>query len=259
MRRSRSAPELLVVCDRRNAEAKALAKRFAEFASETPNLVVVLGGDGTMLHAIRRHWRRRLPFLGINLGHRGFLLNDVKDMLLPSFLKQKFVVRTSPLLEVEATLPNGKRRRTFAFNDAYAQAEIGKTGWFELSVDGEVRVPRLVGDGVLVATAAGSTAYARSMGVNPVPVGTDLIIVVGSNIVEPLSWRNGANLPIDSMVEFRSRDGSGWRRVYGFTDGVGLGEVVGMKVRASRTAAVKLLFTPDHDLRKKLAAIQFPS
>ncbi len=253
-------PDLLIVFDRRNVEAKAIAKRFGDFSSRTPKLVLVLGGDGTMLHAIRRHWRKGLPFLGVNLGHRGFLMNDIKDTFFSAkFFRQKFISRISPLLQVEVTYPSGKRRQAFAFNDANVQAELGKTGWFELKVDDEMRIPQLVGDGVLVATAAGSTAYARSMGANPVPVGTDLLIVVGSNIVEPQGWRSGANLPIDSVVEFRSRDGSGWRKIHGFTDGVGLGEVVGMKVHASRSAAVKLLFTPDHDLRKKLVTSQFPA
>lgn len=252
-------PQLFVVSDRRNIEARAIAKRLEGFSSRAPELILVFGGDGTMLHAIRRHWRKGIPFLGINLGHRGFLMNDLKDTFFSAkFFRQKFIRRVSPLLEAEVTFPSGKRRRTFAFNDAYVQSELGKTGWFELAVDGEVRIPQLVGDGVLVATAAGSTAYAQSMGANPVPVGTNLLIVVGSNISQPPSWKSGANLSVDSVVEIRSRDSSGWRKVYGFTDGVALGEVVGMKVRASRTAEVELLFTPDHDLRKKLAAIQFP-
>lgn len=254
-----AAPQLLVVADPRNPEALALKERLSGLIDEAePNLIVAIGGDGTMLHIIRDHWRRRLPFLGINTGHFGFLLNDVKSEVSAEFFGRDFIVRRSPLLYVETMDREGIRRSTLAFNDAWLQARPGSVGWFEVRIDGEVRIPHLVGDGVLVATAAGSTASARAMGANPIPVGTDLLIVVGSNVTQPLNWRNGANLPIDSVVEFRNTDPSGWRAAYGFADGINLGEIIEMKVRVSRTAAAEVVFTPDHDLRKKLALTQFP-
>ena len=253
-----NAPKLLIVTDPHNPEAELSAKRFADLASTDPNLIVVFGGDGTMLHAIRRYWRKKIPFLGINLGHRGFLMNSMND-LTHEFFTREFITRTSPLLEVEVTKPNGKTRRSFAFNDAHVRVKSPRAGWFEVSIDGEIKIPKLVADGVLVSTAAGSTAYANSMGANPVPIGTEVLIVVGSNVSEPRSWKAGANLPLDSEITFRTKDRSHFRKIYGVSDSTSLGEVVEIKVQSSKTARAELLFTPDHDLRKKLVALQFPS
>lgn len=252
------APKLLIVTDPRNPEAKMFAKRFASFESQDPDMILVFGGDGTMLHAIRRYWRKKIPFLGINLGHRGFLMNTVSD-ITHEFFTREFVTQTSSLLEVEVTKPNGKKYRSFAFNDAHVRVKSPRAGWFEVLVDGEVKIEKLIADGVLVSTAAGSTAYANSMGANPVPIGTEVLIVVGSNVSEPRGWTNGANLPLDSEIIFRTKDPSRFRKIYGVSDSTSLGEVVEMKIRSSKSARVQLLFIPNHDLRKKLTALQFPN
>src|SRR3989344_882800 len=251
-------PHLLIVADPMNSDAKSLAKRFAHLESNRPDLIAVFGGDGTMLRAIRRYWRRKIPFVGINLGHRGFLMSTVTSVT-PEFFAGQFIHCTSPLLEIEAVKPNGSMRRTFAFNDAHVRARSPRAGWFEVEVDGEVRIPKLVADGVLVSTAAGSTAYATAMGANPVPIGTEVLIAVGSNVAEPRGWKHGANLPLGSEIVFRTKDPSRWRKIYGVVDSVSLGEVVEMRIRSSKTAKVELLLTPDHDLARKLATLQFPN
>ncbi len=251
-------PKLLIVSDPWNSEARVLAKRFAYLERKRPDLIAVFGGDGTMLRAIRRYWRRKIPFVGINLGHRGFLMNTANGVT-PEFFTGAFIRRRAPLLEVEATKPNGTKRRTFAFNDAHVRVRLPRAGWFEVEMNGEVRIQKLVADGVLVATAAGSTAYATAMGANPVPIGTDVLIVVGSNVSEPRSWKHGANLPIGSEIVFRSKDPSRFRKAYGVADSTSLGEVVEMRIRSSKTASVELLLMPDHDLARKLAQLQFPN
>ncbi|MBI2054851.1 MAG: NAD(+)/NADH kinase [Candidatus Sungbacteria bacterium] len=256
--RGRKSLKLLIVADPWNADAKFLAKRFAHLESKRPDLIAVFGGDGTMLRAIRRYWRRKIPFVGVNLGHRGFLMSTVADVT-PEFFAGPFIHRTVPLLEIEVTKPNGAKRRTFAFNDAHVRVKLPHAGWFEIEVDGEVRIPKLVADGVLVSTAAGSTAYATAMGANPVPIGTEVLVVVGSNVAEPQGWKHGANLPLGSEVVFRTKDSSSWRKIYGVADSTGLGEITEMRIRSSKTAKVELLLTPDHDLARKLALLQFPN
>ena len=255
-------PRLLIVYDKDNVEAAKLRERFLPLEDViNPNLVVSSGGDGTMLHAIKENWRRRIPFFGINKGRLGFLLNDIAEPITASVFRQKLILRHSPLLHIEANDATGKKRVALAFNDAAALAFPGKSGWFEVSVDGEVKLPRLVGDGALVSTAAGSTGWARAMGANPVPLGTDLMVVVGSNVAEPLNWRSGANIPLHSEIDVRNCDPTGppkKRPIFGFADGVPLGEILALRVRVSKIAAAELAFLPDYDIGKKLLLTQFP-
>lgn len=252
-------PRIHLVVDRRNDRALRVQEKLQHLHSEDDfALVVVAGGDGTMLHAIQKLWRQRKPFFGINTGHRGFLLNNVAREVSEDFLTQEFHALFSPLLYVEAIDSEGRRTPALAFNDAAMLAELGKTGWFEVAVNGEIYQKRMRGDGVLVATAAGSSAYARAMGANPLPLGTKLLVVVGSNVDSPARWDRGANIPLEALVTFRNADVTRWRKTYAFADGKDLGEAAGLHVRTSRIAAAELLFTPDHDVRRKLLQAQFP-
>jgi NAD+ kinase len=247
----------LVFADPRSPEALKLADNMKDiFAQDDKdaNLILVIGGDGTMLHAIREHWRRRLPFYGLNTGHIGFLLNDEPP---EKFLGSELVVAQMPLLYVQTISLEGETRSALAFNDAWVERETGQTAWIQVKVNGEVRLPKLVADGALLATAAGSTAYAHAMGANPVPFNSPLLLLVGSNVLRPHFWRPVV-LPLESEVELASLDPVK-RPLHGYIDGVSQGQVQSMHARVSNIAAAELAFPPEHDPAAKLARIQFPT
>jgi len=245
---------LKIVADERNPKALEIQKDLSPYVSNEPNLIAVIGGDGTMLRAIRQHWRERIPFYGINTGHLGFLLNDETPV---SCSGHDLVACHVALLYVEVEKLSGERAAAVAFNDAWVERATGQTAWIEVRVDGKVRLPQLVADGALVATAAGSTSYARAMGATPVPLNTPALTLVGSNVLRPSFWRPVV-LPHDSEIEFRTLD-SDKRPLEGYIDGVAQGEIRWLRARASRIAAVELVFAPGHDPAAKLAQIQFPA
>lgn len=249
-------PRIQVVHDERNPKAVAIAERFAPFVSSEPNCILAIGGDGTMLQAIRRHWRLRLPFFGVNAGHLGYLLNSsdrVPDALFPD---DGIVLRRLPMLYVETVSADGIERSDLCFNDAWLERAGSQTAWIEVKIDDQVRLPKLVADGVLVSTAAGSTAYARSMGAAPLLADTPAVVLVGSNVMQPPGFRS-ALLGLDTEIEWTSLGGPK-RPLNGYVDGILQGEVARMKVRASRIAAAELGFLPDHDMAEKIAQLQFP-
>ena len=243
----------LIVADPWNDQAQAMAKELGPSHAEDPNLILVVGGDGTMLRAIRSEWRRRLPFYGVNTGHMGFLLNTKPPS---AYLEQAMVVEQLPLLAVETEAPDGQKSTALAFNETWVERATGQTAWLRVSISGQQRLPRLVADGALISTAAGSTAYARAMGAHPVPLNTPALLLVGSNVLQPSFWRPVV-LPLDSEVELTTLDPKK-RPLKGYIDGVSQGEVVRVRAWVSQTAAVELAFDPDHDPAEKLASIQFP-
>ncbi|GIW96214.1 MAG: NAD kinase [Pirellulaceae bacterium] len=239
--------------DEHNRQAAEMAGALARYHGPDPELLVVLGGDGTMLRAVRQCWRRRIPFYGVNIGHLGFLLNE---QLPDRVANQDLVLWELPLLYVELEYQDGSHQHAWAFNDTWVERATGQTAWLEVRVDGQVRVPHLVADGALVATAAGSTAYARAMGAVPLPLGTPALLLVGSNVLRPVSWRPVV-LPVTSEVTLTTLDPVK-RPLQAYVDGVALGNVCRLRVRVSRVASVEMVFTPPHDPAAKLAAIQFP-
>lgn len=243
----------MIVVDSNNPEAQRIASSYPLQAHERPNVIIVIGGDGAMLRAIRRHWRLRLPFFGVNAGHLGFLLND---RFAPIVSHREFALHQLPLLWVETESIENERQTDVAFNDAWVERSSGQTGLIAVSVNGRERIPRLMADAALVSTAAGSGSYARAMGATPLPFNTPTLLLVGSNVLQPPAWKS-AVLTLDAEVEFRSVD-SVRRPLNGFIDGVGKGPIRWMKIRLSHTASVELLFDPAHDPSEKLAKIQFP-
>jgi NAD kinase len=251
-------PRFRIFYDERNPKAQALASRFRDMEdAANANCMLVIGGDGTMLQAIRKHWRDRLPFFGINAGHLGFLLNDVNDLPDGEFPADSMIVRQLPLLYVETLSPAGELKKTLAFSDAWVERATSQTAWIEVSVDDQVRIPKLVSDGALVATSAGSTAYARSMGATPLVMETPVLTMVGSNVMHPPNWKS-VILSMDSRIEFRNLNREK-RPLAGFADGEDQGEVQAMRIRVSRISAIELAFCAHHDMAEKIAQIQFPS
>ena len=251
-------PRILIFADERNERARGWAEQLRPFENvESPNCIVSLGGDGTMLRAIRAHWRRRLPFLGINAGHLGFLLNSAESVLGGGFPPGDLVVRQMPMLYVELLKADGSTETALAFNDAWVERVTSQSAWIELKVNDRPRIAKLVADGVLVSTAAGSTAYARSMGCPPLLADTPGWLIVGSNVMDPPGWKS-ALLSTEASVELRNIGGEK-RPVRAFIDGQNAGEVIAMRARQSRIAAAELAFCSQHDMAEKIAQIQFPA
>ena len=247
------AKRLRLFFDREKSEAGELAHRLRDSVSPNPEVIVVIGGDGTMLRAIRQHWRDGLPFYGMNTGHLGFLLNDPDQPAFPARNLRRYRL---PLLDVHVVTHDGEQRSEFAFNDCWIERESGQTAWVEVSVNGEVRMSRVVADGMLISTAAGSTSYARAMGASPLPLNANLLTLAASNVLKPEFWRP-AVLPSDSVIRLRNLDPDKrpWRS---FIDGIAQGAVLEMTARTSTTASVELLFAPEFDPVAKLAVVQFP-
>ena len=245
-------PRALIVADERNPHAVALAGSLRTIEDRTaPNCVIVAGGDGTMIKAIRRLWRLRLPFIGVNAGHRGQLLNDLDGNGIPDFLEGDITAHQLPLIYAEARYADGRTCSGHAVNDAWVERASGQAAWVRVSVNGEVRLPKLVADGALVATPAGSTAYARAMGAKPVLVGAQEYLLVGSNVAEPSHWKSAA-LPLDAQVDLEALDPAK-RPIRAFVDGSEKGIVVGLKARVSRIAAVEVAFAAGRDMAAKQA------
>lgn len=138
-----------------------------ERLAEQAELVVAIGGDGTLLYAARLVADRGIPLIGINRGRLGFLTDVLpRDMLasVDAALEGRCDRDERPLLEARLIAKNGRESRLFALNDVVLQKwETGRMLDFETSIDG-VYVNTHGGDGLVVASSTGSTAYALSCG-----------------------------------------------------------------------------------------------
>ena len=206
------------------------------------DLLVTLGGDGTLLRGARFLDGRAVPILGVNLGRLGFLTEcglDDFERALRRVAAGEFQAEKRLVLDVVFTDRDGVERRFRALNDAVLHTR-GKARALRLDVevDGHA-VGRYEADGVIVATPTGSTAYSLSAG-GPIVVPTSDSIVVTPVAPHTLGMRP---LVVDSSVVVRVRaqdDGSEhWVTVDGQVE-ASLGSGRTLEIRAS-AASVRLV------------------
>lgn len=250
-------PRLLLIHDKANKAAVRMYKKLKNLKdNRKPNAIMVIGGDGMMLEAIRQHWRMRLPFIGLNAGHRGFLLSQVEENRLNNIFLSPLKLHNLPLLYVETDGMDGQTRQSMAFNDAWVERASGQTAWVQVAVDGQVKLSRLHCDVALVSTAAGSTSYAKSMGVAPIQIDSQNLILTASSVSEPADWKQ-ANLRLENSVTLTALDPQK-RPIRGMTDSINQGRVKEMRIRISRVANAQLGFLYGYNPGDKLLAMQFP-
>jgi NAD+ kinase len=146
--------------------ADAPVTRVAESAiGERADLVIAVGGDGTLLHAARLVARHEVPLVGVNRGRLGFLTDVMPQDMLTSVdaaLAGELETDRRPLLTARLHRAGGEVAQSFALNDVVMQKhDTGRTLDFETRIDGTY-VNTHDGDGIIVASPTGSTAYALS-------------------------------------------------------------------------------------------------
>lgn len=226
----------------------ALAKRV--------DLIICVGGDGSLLHAARQYGLAGLPLLGVNLGRLGFLV-DVSpaelEQRLDELVNGQFVEERRLLIDMVAHRADAEVARGVALNDVVLhKADPGRMQEFSTRIDG-VGVTTHRADGVLVTTPTGSTAYALSAG------GPILYPTLDALALVPISPHTLSDRPLvvgaDSRIALTVGDGGGARVSCDGQRSFTL--ETGDTVTVTRSAqVVRLLHPPDYDyfriLRDKL-------
>ena len=197
--------KLKILLDQATAEhiagAKSPARPRAAIGGEI-ELAVVVGGDGTLLNVARDLAPHRVPIIGVNLGRLGFLADIQAEHMIAEIgkiLDGDFQTENRLLLHAEIMRKGRIVHSASAFNDVIvSKGELARMIEFETYLDGEF-VHSIRGDGIIVASPTGSTAYALSAGGPILHPALEAIAVV------PISPHTLSNRPIvfssDSIVE----------------------------------------------------------
>ena len=247
-----SAESRGIAVDPNNPRAAEIVRELrarVELSGLGSDICVVVGGDGFMLSTIRQRGSRSIH-LGINAGRLGFLLNDIGDIdvMADQLHRRAWSVTAFPRLRITAERVDGSTVTALAVNDLYMERATGQTAHLQVGINGDVVVSRLICDGLLVATALGSTAYSYSAGGVPCHplVRTVLVTPIAPHVprLTPMA------LPTDAVVEVSALD-IHRRPVRAVADGVDLGAVVRMRVEDAGDE-IRLAFLDAHDFTRSM-------
>jgi NAD+ kinase len=186
------------------AAMETLRRAYGAVPFDEADVIVAVGGDGAMIDTLHRilalpAGAPRPPVFGMNRGTAGFLMNDFAADGLYERVQQAVPNTIVPLRMRARDLDGRVLPDELACNEVALRRLHGQSARLRLIVDGELRIPELVGDGVLVATPAGSTAYNRSAHGPIIPLGTGLLALTPICPMRPRRW-SGALLPHHSVV-----------------------------------------------------------
>lgn len=221
---------------------------------EEADLIIVLGGDGFMLHTMHQYMHLNIPFFGMNRGTIGFLLNNYKEKDLPERLEKADITSLHPL-EMVATCKDGVVHTKKAINEVSLLRESAQAAKLRLDVDSVTHIEELVCDGVLVATPAGSTAYNLSAHGPVIPLKSGILAVTPISPFRPRRWR-GALIPSDMRVTFEILNPNK-RPVSAVADFHEIRDVIRVEVHEDRKTIIRILFDSDHTLLDRMIKEQF--
>jgi NAD+ kinase len=175
-------------------------------------VLVALGGDGFLLHTMHEHLALGVPIFGMNRGSVGFLLNAFRSDGLPERLAAATRLAVRPLA-VRAVATSGEQVDGLAFNEVTTIRDSGQSANIRVSVDGAERLANFIGDGLIVATPAGSTAYNLSAHGPIIPLGSPLLALTPMSPFRPRRWRGRCcPTPPQSCWRTWTRPSGSWPR-----------------------------------------------
>ena len=236
------------------AARKRLAARYGDAAPDKADVIVALGGDGLMLRTLHRFMGGAVRIYGMNRGSVGFLMNVYSEDDLPERIGRAASAVLHPL-RMSAIDLDGKTHDGVAINEVSLLRERRQAAKLKISIDGVVRMPEMICDGVLVATPAGSSAYNLSAHGPVIPIGAGLLALTPISPFRPRRWR-GALLPRAASVLIEVLD-PGERQVSASADFTEIRHVTRVTVREDQTLAATLLFDPEHALEERIIREQF--
>jgi len=173
----------------------------------TADVLIVLGGDGTLIRAVRALGERAVPVFGVNLGYLGFLTAFTADEAPAEFervLAGDFAIEQRVCLGCELIRAAGGGLRVRAFNDAViSAAAISRIANIRVEIDG-AWVTTYRADGLIVASPSGSTAYAMAAGGPIVMPGTNALIL--APICPHMLTMRPLVVPADARISVRQED-----------------------------------------------------
>ena len=218
------------------------------------DVIIALGGDGFMLQTMHAYMDAGIPIYGMNRGTVGFLMNDFRDTDLHKKLETAVSQKIFPLKMIVRST-DGRTHQSLAFNEVALIRYSQQSANIRILVNGSERLDKLICDGILVATPAGSTAYNLSAHGPVIPIGANVLALTPVSPFRPRRWQ-GALLPHSAVVDFEILDPQK-RPVGASADSHEVKDALTVTVQEDRSKYVSLLFDGGHSLEERIIREQF--
>tara|TARA_A100000164_G_C21800585_1_gene720470 strand:+ start:246 stop:1022 length:777 start_codon:yes stop_codon:yes gene_type:complete len=226
-----------------------LLKKFKSFSPSSATHFIILGGDGFMLKNIKKYYKYKKPFYGINCGTYGFLMNNFSDNDLEKkiSISKKTVINS---LSINCFYGNGLKKKLIAINEISIFRQSKQTAFLNITVGKKQLIKSLIGDGVLVSTPAGSTAYNLSVHGPVLSLNSGKLAVTPISPFRPRRWK-GRIVSNKSIVKIRNLNPKK-RPIAAVADNIELRNIKKLTVKRNKKININLLFDRNRSLVKRI-------
>ncbi len=227
---------------------KFLIKKIKPNMVKRLNLVIVIGGDGFMLQTLKRNKNKSNLFYGINSGNYGFLMNKFSRKNIIKNLSKAKMIRISPL-EMKVSSKN-KTKKCLAINEVSILRQSRQAASISIKNGSKYIIKKLISDGVLVSTPAGSTAYNMSVHGPILSLNSKKISIAPISAFRPRRWR-GKIVGDKSKITIKNLN-SKKRPISAVADNIEIRNAKIINVKINNRIKFGLLYDRNRSLQKKI-------
>ena len=234
---------------------KKLLKKYKNNSPKRADVIVVAGGDGYMLNSLKKYVKFKKPFYGINCGTFGFLMNRYALSNLEKKINKAKKTVINPLQIISSDKKH--KRNLIAVNEVSLFRQSRQTAVLRLKVENKTIIKKLIGDGVLISTPAGSTAYNLSVHGPILSLNSGKLAITPISPFRPRRWK-GKIISNNLKIKLTNLDPKK-RPVAAVADNIEIRNIKSLTIKTKKNINLTLLHDPERSLIKRIKIEQLRS
>ena len=226
-----------------------LIKKIKNNSINKCNLIIVIGGDGFMLQTLKKMYKKGKPFYGINSGDYGFLMNRFSFKNILKNLRNSKLISISPL-EMIVKNKSGILKKSVAVNEVSILRQSRQAASISINNGSNQIIKKLVSDGVLISTPAGSTAYNMSVHGPILDLNSKKLAVTPISAFRPRRWK-GKIVSDKSKITIKNLN-INKRPISAVADNVEVRNAKMIWIKINKKIKFNLLYNKNNSLEKKI-------
>ena len=226
-----------------------IQKKIKQNEIKRSKITIVIGGDGFMLQTLKKNRKSKNFFYGVNSGSYGFLMNKFSSKYIIKNLSKANLVTISPL-EMIVKKKNNQTKKTIAINEVSVLRQSRQAASLSIYHGSKQVIKKLVSDGVLVSTPAGSTAYNLSVHGPILSLNSKKLSIAPISAFRPRRWK-GKIVSDKSKVVIRNLNLKK-RPISAVADNIEVRNAKNISIRTNHKIKFNLLYDKNKSLQKKI-------
>ena len=226
-----------------------LLKKLNNSKISKSNTVIVIGGDGFMLQTLKKNQKSKKIFYGINSGNYGFLMNKFSSKTIIKNLSKANMISISPLQMIVRNNKN-QTRKYLAINEVSILRQSRQAAFLSINYGSKQLIKKLVSDGVLVSTPAGSTAYNLSVHGPILNLNSKKLSISPISPFRPRRWK-GKIVSDKSKIVIKNLNPKK-RPISAVADNIEVRNAKNVVIKTNQKIKFNLLYDKNKSLQKKI-------